>query len=430
MSLTPPGPPPAPRPAASRVLFGRLPTREARYLAHVLRDETVGGFLLLAGAVVALVWANSPWSDAYAELLHSHVGPSSIGLDLTVAHWASDGLLALFFFVAGLELKRELVVGELRTPATALLPVVAAGCGMAVPALLYVVVSLGEPGAGEGWAIPTATDIAFALTVLAVAGSSLPTALRAFLLTLAVVDDLGAITIIAIFYTEQIELGSLAGAIAALAAYAVLQRRRVRAWWVYVPLALGVWWLVHDSGVHATVAGVALGLLTRVRPDEGEASSPAERLEHRLGPISAGLVLPVFAFAAAGVAVSGGDLRAAAEDPVAAGVAVGLVVGKFLGVLGGTWAAARWTRAQLSPDLAWSDVAAVATLAGIGFTVSLLIGDLAYGDDPTRSAAVKVAVLAASLVAAAIAVVQLRFRERHVRRRGGERADGQTGQTV
>ncbi|MGQ0623802.1 MAG: Na+/H+ antiporter NhaA [Sporichthyaceae bacterium] len=403
-------------PASPRaVLFGRLPSGEGRYLTHALRDETIGGFLLLSMALIALIWANSPVSGSYTELREYTVGPESLHLKLDLQHWAADGLLAIFFFVAGLELKRELVVGQLSKLSDALLPVGAAAAGMAVPAMVYLAITAGEPGAARGWATPTATDIAFALTVLAVIGSSLPTALRAFLLTLAVVDDLGAILIIAVVYTEQIALSSLGIALLGVVLYAVLQRRRVTAWWIYVPLALSVWGFMHDSGVHATVAGVALGIATRVRPDPGESHSPAERLEHRIRPLSAGVALPLFALLSAGVALSGDDLRTAAQDPAAIGVAAGLVLGKVVGVLGGTYLMARFTRASLSPDLAWSDIAGVSALAGIGFTVSLLIGDLAFAADPTRADAVKIAVLLGSLVAAALATVLLRRRERHYR---------------
>ncbi|MGQ0632363.1 MAG: Na+/H+ antiporter NhaA [Sporichthyaceae bacterium] len=403
-------------PASPRtVFFGRLPSGEGRYLTHVLRNETVGGFILLSMALVALIWANSPVSDSYTDLREARVGPASLHLNLDLQTWAADGLLAIFFFVAGLELKRELVVGQLSRVSDALLPVGAAAAGMLVPALVYLAITAGEPGAARGWAIPTATDIAFALTVLAVIGSSLPTALRAFLLTLAVVDDLGAILIIAVAYTEQIDFRALGVAVLGMASYAWLQRQRVTAWWIYVPLALGVWGFMHDSGVHATVAGVALGMLTRVRPDVGESHSPAERLEHRIRPLSAGFALPVFALFSAGVALSGDDLRSAVEDPAAIGVAVGLVLGKLIGVVGGTWLMARFTRATLSPDLAWSDIVGVAALAGIGFTVSLLIGDLAFTGDPARADAVKIAVLIGSLIAATLATVLLRRRERHYR---------------
>ena len=258
-----------------------------------------------------------------------------------------------------------------------------------------------------------ATDIAFALAVLAVAGRNLPIALRAFLLTLAVVDDLGAIIVIALFYSDHFYLAPFLGAVALLALYAWLQRRRVGAWYVYVPLALAVWILVHSSGIHATVAGVALGLLTRVRPDPGEALSPAERLQERLQPFSAGFCVPVFAFFAAGVDLRGTDLAATLSSPVAVGVLVGLVIGKPIGVVGGAWLTARFTRASLSSSLAWRDVIAVGLIAGIGFTVSLLIAELAFGADTAELGAAKISVLMASAVAAVIASVALITRSRY-----------------
>jgi NhaA family Na+:H+ antiporter len=372
----------------------------------------VGGLLLLAAAVVALAWANSPWADAYETVRTTTVGPSALGLDLDLQHWAADGLLAIFFFVAGLELKRELVVGQLRRPADAALPVIAALCGMAVPALLFVAVTRLQDGSGAGWAVPTATDIAFALAVLAVVGRSLPPAVRAFLLTLAVVDDLGAILIIAVFFTDAIALWALAAAAAGLALYVLAQHRRITTRWLYLPLAFAVWLCVLHSGVHATIAGVALGLLTRVRPDRGEAASPAERLEHRIRPVSAGFAIPVFALLSAGVTVSAGALDDAVRDVAALGVVVGLVAGKLAGVLGGTWLAARFTRAELSPDVGWGDRVAVGLLAGIGFTVSLLIAELAFAGDPERIERVKLAVLCASVLAAVAAAALLRVRSR------------------
>ena len=402
-----------------------LPTRESEFIASSLREETVGGALLLLAATIAVAWASSPFAGGYDDLRGAVVGPSALHLDLSLEQWSADGLLAIFFFVAGLELKRELVVGQLSRRSEAVLPVVAALCGMAVPAVVYLAVAWQDPSALRGWAVPVATDIAFALAVLAVIGSALPTALRAFLLTLAVVDDLGAILVIAIAYTSSIRLWSLAGAVGGIALYAYLQHRRVRSGWLLVPLALAVWVLVHDSGIHATVAGVALGLLTRVRPDPGENHSPAERLEHQVRPLSAGVAVPVFALLSAGVPVDPGSLTDAFGDPAAVAVIAGLLVGKFVGVLGGTWLTARLTRAELSPDLGWADVAAVALLAGIGFTVSLLIADLAFADDADRVAGVKTAVLAGSVLCAVLAGGLLRLRQRHYRR-GDRDADGAT----
>jgi len=397
-------------------VLAALPLPERRFIADALRTETLGGLLLLGAAVVALVWANSPWYAAYESLRALEVGPAALDLHLDLLHWAADGLLAIFFYVAGLELKRELVVGQLREPSAAVLPVVAAVCGMVVPALVYLAVSSAAGGDLSGWAVPTATDIAFALAVLAVIGAHLPSSVRAFLLTLAVVDDLGAILVIAVVFTETPGLLPLAGAGLLLAGYAYLQHRRVRAWWVYVPLALTTWALVHASGVHATIAGVALGLLTRVRPDPDEPNSPAERLEHRLRPLSAGVAVPAFALMSAGVAVSAPGLREALGDGAALGIVAGLVVGKVLGVLGGTYLTARLTRAELHEDLDWADVAAVGLLSGIGFTVSLLIGELAFAGDAELTDRVTLAVLAGSLLSALAAAVLLRARNKHYQR--------------
>ncbi|KWW98775.1 Na(+)/H(+) antiporter NhaA [Carbonactinospora thermoautotrophica] len=399
-----------------QTLLDRLSLRERTFILEALRQETVGGALLLLGAVLALAWANSPWGGAYQAVREFSFGPEALHLHLTVQQWASDGLLAIFFFVAGLELKRELVVGELRDPAKAALPVAAAVAGMILPAVVYVLVAWGEPGALRGWAVPTATDIAFALAVLAVIGRYLPAALRAFLLTLAVVDDLGAILIIAVFFSHSPNLPALLGALALVTVYYALQRLRVRGWWLYVPLAVAVWALTHASGVHATVAGVALGLVTRVLPDPGEERSPAERVEHHVRPISAGFAVPVFALASAGVSVSGESLAAMVGDRAALGVVAGLFVGKALGVFGGTYLTARFTRATLAEGLAWNDVFAVSVLAGIGFTVSLLMGELAFAADPDRMERVKAAVLTGSLLSSLVAAVLLRLRDRVYRR--------------
>lgn len=265
--------PPHPHP---RKAFGLLSLPERNFVAEALRTETVGGVLLLLAAVAALVWANIPaLGDSYETVSHWHFGPESLGLNLSVAHWAADGLLAIFFFVAGVELKRELVAGDLRDPKAAALPVIAALCGMIAPALVYTLTSGVGGGSLAGWAVPTATDIAFALAVLAVIGTSLPSALRAFLLTLAVVDDLFAILIIAVFFTEQLNFAALGGAVAGLVVFWLLLRRRVRGWYVYVPLAVVIWGLMYNSGIHATIAGVAMGLMLRCHREEGEEHSPA-----------------------------------------------------------------------------------------------------------------------------------------------------------
>ena len=398
-----------------RTFLGRLPLPERTFLGDVLRQETTGGVLLLMAAVLGIVAANSGFAEAYESLAAFKVGPAALDLHISIEYWASDGLLAIFFFIAGLELKRELLVGSLSDRREAVLPVAAALCGMVVPAVVFLAIAWGSPGATAGWAIPMATDIAFALAVLAVVGRALPPALRAFLLTLAVVDDMGAILVIALFYTTSIALAPLAGAVVGLILYAYLQHRRVRSSFIYAPLAFSVWTLVHASGVHATIAGVALGLLTRVRPDADEDHSPAERVEHRLRPMSAAIAVPIFAFFATGVVLSVDAFKALADDRVAWGIVLGLVVGKFVGVFGGTWLVARLTRAQLSEDLAWRDIAAVGLLAGIGFTVSLLITELAFEEDAVRRDLATTAVLVGSLLAALLASVVLRGRTAHYR---------------
>ncbi|WP_020108622.1 Na+/H+ antiporter NhaA [Nocardia sp. 348MFTsu5.1] len=406
-------------------LFSHGSWSETSRIADILRKETIGGAILLVATVVALIWANSAWADSYTSLSEFHVGTDALGvhLDLSLATWAADGLLAIFFFVVGLELKREFVAGDLRDPSRAALPIAAAVGGMIAPALIFVAITahVGD-GATQGWAIPTATDIAFAVAVLAVISTHLPAALRTFLLTLAVVDDLLAITVIALFYSDDIKLGALALAAVPLVLFAICVQRRIRAWWLLIPLAVLTWVFVHESGIHATVAGVLLGLTVPVLRSK-EAGGPeagiglAEHFEHRIRPISAGIAIPIFAFFAAGVTIGGlGGLTDALSDPIALGIVFGLVVGKAVGVFGTTRLLAAFTRASLDTSIRWIDVLGISILAGIGFTVSLLIGDLAYGEGSDREENVKIGVLAGSLLAALIASILLRARNRHYRR--------------
>jgi NhaA family Na+:H+ antiporter len=418
-----------------------LSRAEARRLADALRGEAVGGMLLLAAAVVALAWANSPWSGGYAALRDTTIGPAVAHLDLSLGGWAADGLLAVFFFVAGLEVKREFLAGDLRDPRRAALPVMAAVGGVVTPLAVYLLVNAMDGGERSGWAVPIATDIAFALAVLAVTGSRLPTALRTFLLTLAVVDDLIAITIIAVFFTADLHLIPLTVAVIPLVLFGFLARRAgAGGWpwagWLLLPLAAATWGLVHASGVHATVAGVLLAFTVPVAygvipdpsglPPSGEGptrvllpgegvvgESVADRLEHRVRPWSAAVAVPVFAFFAAGVSIGGATgIRSAAGDPVVLGVIAGLLVGKPVGVWGTAWLTARLSHAELDEDLGWFDVAGLALLSGIGFTVSLLMGELAFGPDTLRDDHVKIAVLTGSMLAAAAATVVLRLRNR------------------
>lgn len=390
-------------PAMPRRVLAEPDLHEGSFLGGLFRQEVTGGVVALIAAAVALVWANSPWSGAYADLRYWQVGP------LDLEHWAAEGALTVFFFVAGLELKRELVVGSLQRPADAVVPVAAACCGVAFPAALYLAVNGATGGDLGGWAVPAATDIAFALAVLAVVGSALPTSLRAFLLTLAVVDDLIVIVIIAAVYSSSLHLLPLLVAALAFASYAVGQRLRRHPWWLSLPVAVIAWWAVHESGLHATIAGVVLGLLTRVRPDPGEQVSPAEHLEHVVSPVSSALAVPFFALMSAGVPLdpvgSGGIM-----SPVVVGIVVGLVVGKPLGVFTGAWLVARFTRAELNSDLTWRDIAGASLVAGIGFTVSLLVADLAFAG-ALREAA-KIGVLLGSLVAAVAGALVLAGRAR------------------
>jgi Na+:H+ antiporter, NhaA family len=402
-------------PIFSRRLFSRGSWPEARRLAGALRQETLGGILLLIAAGAALVWANSPASGAYHRLSEYVIGPRALHLDLSVSAWAADGLLAIFFFVVGVELKREFVAGDLRDPARAALPILAAVGGMLVPAVVYVGVNLtaGSRDTLQGWAVPTATDIAFALAVLAVISTHLPSALRTFLLTLAVVDDLLAIAVIALFYTDHLSPLPLLAALGVIAIYGVVVQRGVRAWWVLLPLAVPAWALMHASGVHSTVAGVLLGFTI---PVLGRNAS-ADHFEHLMRPISAGVAVPVFAFFAAGVTVGGwAGLGNALGDPVTLGVLAGLLLGKPIGVFLTTYLLARFTRANLDEGLAWRDVWGVSLLAGIGFTVSLLIGELAFGHGTPESEDVKIAVLVGSVVAGLLAAIVLLGRNAAYRR--------------
>ena len=402
-------------------LFRSSPEETAR-LGELLRRETVGGGLLVIAAALALVWANSPWDTAYLELRETSIGPSALHLHLTLGTWAADGLLAIFFFMAGLELKREFVAGDLRDPSRAALPIAAAIGGMAVPAAAYVLFNLGGDGQLGGWAVPAATDIAFALAVLAVISTHLPAGLRTFLLALAVVDDLLAITIIALFYTDDLNVVALGLSLVPLSVFGVLVQRRVRHWWALLPLAALTWTLVHESGIHATVAGVLLAFTVPViRSDRagGPEAGPglAEHFEHRIRPLSAGVAVPIFAFLSAGVAVGGFDgLSDAVTSPVALGVIAGLVIGKFIGVMGATFLVARLTRAELDSELSWWDVAGMALLTGVGFTVSLLIGELAFGAGTERDEQAKIGVLCGSLLAILLATVVLRARNGVYRR--------------
>lgn len=403
---------------------------EVLRVGALLRKETVGGALLVVMAAVGIVWANSPWADSYFALRDFEIGYEPWHLRLSLGAWAADGLLAIFFFLVGLELKREFVAGDLRRFSTAIVPVAAAAGGVAVPALLYVMIAGHDPALLRGWAIPTATDIAFAVAVLALIGSHLPSPLRIFLLTLAVVDDLIAITIIAIFYTDTIQIVPLLLGLLTIGAYAMLAQwyrrsfhlKPAAAWMILLPIGIIAWAFVHASGIHATIAGVLLGFTIPVlhrRRDSVVDTEPglAEVFEHRFRPLSAGFAVPVFAFFSAGVALGGIDgFRSALTDPVTIGIVVALVAGKPVGIVTTTWLTTRFRGIRLDPALKWVDLIGVGLLAGIGFTVSLLVTELSFSPADAHHDHAKVAILLASVTAAATASVLLTGRNRHYRR--------------
>lgn len=421
------------RPRRADALPGRRLPRPVR---QFLETEASGGVLLLAAALVALVWANSPWGASYEALWHTDIAVNfgRYGLEGDLHHWVNDALMVVFFFVVGLEIKRELVDGKLRDPRTAAMPLIAALGGMVVPALLYLLVSSGS-GGSRGWGIPMATDIAFAVGVVALLGRGVPSSLKLFLLTLAIVDDIGAIIVIGVFYSSGLQPQFLAAAAALVVVIVTINRAGVMWLPAYLTLGGALWLVTYASGVHATIAGVILGLLTPARSalaasvardwagdlrddptaEEMEAMtrlarhsvSPAERIGHVLHPWSSFLIVPVFALANAGVVISSDAFEAPGATAVTLAVIVGLVVGKTLGIAGAAWLAARTGIARLPEGATWPMMVGVATVAGIGFTVSLFIAELAFEVGPLQDSA-KLGVLAASAIAAVVGGTALR----------------------
>jgi NhaA family Na+:H+ antiporter len=376
-----------------------VPVRDrtrAQAVREFLADEVAGGIVLLVAAAIALAWASSPWSSVYVDLWHTELTVGPVTEDLR--HWVNDLLMALFFFVVGIEIKREVLIGDLRNPRQAALPALAALGGMVVPAGLYLLVNAAGPGA-RGWGIPMATDIAFALGLLALLGSRIPASLKLFLLALAIVDDLGAIAVIALFYSDSIGPGWLAAAGGALLAIHLLWRAGIRSVPAHVVLALATWWFVFESGVHATIAGVAVALLVPVHLGDD--------VEHTLHPFTSFLVVPLFALANAGVELDPGALEGAGATAVAFGVAGGLVAGKVIGITLAVWLAVRFGWGQLPTGATWRHILGVAAVAGIGFTVSLFVAGLAF-DDPGLVDAAKLGILGGSALAGAIGWVTLR----------------------
>lgn len=378
----------------------------ALHLSDIFRNETTGGMLMLAATVAALLWANFG-QHSYHFFRELTVGP------LTIEAWAADGLLTIFFFIAGLELKREFVEGSLSRPADALVPIVAAVCGMVFPAGIYTLFNLlSAEGHPAGWAIPMATDIAFALAVLAIVGSGLPQAVRAFLLTLAIADDLGSIIVIAVFFSNGIDIWWLLGAIVCISLWGVMQHFHVDNGWWYVPIFIVGWWCMLHSGVHATIAGVAFGLLTRT--EEDVLDDPVDRWQHKVEPWSAGAVVPFFALMSAGVQVSKETFLGLWAHPISLGIICGLIGGKVIGITLGSWLTARFTSAELGRGVVWRDIIAVAMLAGIGFTVSMLMTDLSFPKNHGFADEAKASVLVASFLAAILGGTLLHHRgKRH-----------------
>lgn len=410
--------------------------RRFQQLPEALRSEKTAGILMVLAAAIALVWANSMWSGGYFALRDFHIGYAPWGLDLSVGEWASDGLLAIFFFLVGLELKQEIIAGDLRNPRTAAMPIMAAIGGVIVPAVVYVaVIAIGAPteigSLAHGWATPTATDITFAVAILALLAPNLPSGLRLFLLTLAVVDDLIAVVIIALFYTDGIRPVPLLASLLVLGVYWLIAHqhqnllglRPFAAWVILFPIGLVCWAFVHASGIHATIAGVALGLCVPVRPGKGgrrgwgeDGSGLAGEFEYRFRPLSNVVAVPVFALFAAGVALGGrGGAVDAFAAPVTVAVITALVVGKPFGIIAATWATAKASGSRLPAGAHWVDLAGIAMLGGVGFTVALLVAELSFPAPSPEAAHAKIAVLTASLLAAVLASLILIPRNRHFR---------------
>jgi NhaA family Na+:H+ antiporter len=425
---------------AGRIANAPLPRRLARPLEEFLSTETLGGILLLVAALAALLWANLA-GDSYRNFWSSHVviNLDVVSLDLALVAWVNDALMAVFFFVVGLEIKREFLRGELRDPRKAAFPLAAALGGMIAPAAIFYALNAGTDG-DRGWGIPMATDIAFAVGVLALLGKRVPASLKVFLLTLAIADDLGAILVIALFYTESIDLAWLGFAVALLALTYAMSRTGIRDVIVYVGIAVVAWVAVHESGVHATIAGVAFGLMTPIKPYFGqrelrgsafelmvqagdadaqgkrgaeernaalrdleelarESQPVLDRLEHALHPWTSYVIVPIFALANAGIALNGNAIADAFSSRVALGVILGLAVGKPLGILLFSWLAVQARVATLPGGVTWGYIFGAGLIAGVGFTVSIFITDLAYAD-PVLIERAKIGILAGSVAMA------------------------------
>ena len=394
---------------SSPVLKGRIQST----LRQFLDAEASGGIVLMAVAVLAIVTANSALAEEYFHLLHAYIGP------LSLQHWINDALMAVFFLLVGLEIKREMLDGQLSSWSRRILPGAAAAGGMAVPALFYLYFNWSDPAAARGWAIPTATDIAFALGVISLFGSRVPASLKIFLAALAIIDDLGAVVVIAIFYTADLNLMALCAAVAILAALYGLNRMRVIMLWPYLALGMVLWVLVFASGIHATLAGVMLALTIPLKatpgmPEATPAQSPLHKLEHTLHRPVAFIIVPIFGFANAGVSFAGVTMDVLGE-PITMGVAAGLLFGKLIGVLGTVALLVKLDFADLPAQASWGQLIGVALLCGIGFTMSLFIGLLAFSD-PVVQDHVKIGILTGSVIAGALGAIFLGLFGRRTKR--------------
>lgn len=417
-------------PTQDNSVLSRGTFAESSRIAEILRKESLGGFILLGATILAIVLSNTPASNLYFNVRDAEIGfhiPGFHHLMMTVSEWAADGLLVVFFFLTGLELKKEFVIGDLRDPGRAIVPIAAAFGGVAAPAIIYFFINQHSATAVHGWAIPTATDIAFAVAVITAVGRYLPSALRTFLLTLAVVDDLIAIFIIAIFYTHGFKPVYLIAAIVPIVIFAWITHKyetffhlkKWAAWVILLPLGIITWALFLESGIHATISGVVLGFCVPVifnkKSERAEAwAGLAEVIEYRLRPLSTWICVPLFAFFSAGVNVGGiHGLGQAITDSVALGIIFGLVCGKTIGITLTTWLVTRFKNANLDSDVAWIDIICMAVTGGIGFTVSLLVAELSFESPSAHTEDAKIAILLGSILAALIGGALLAMRNKH-----------------
>ncbi|QJC22402.1 Na+/H+ antiporter NhaA [Arcanobacterium buesumense] len=393
------------------------PSLIARY-RRALQNEATAGIVLILGALIALIWANSPLRESYMHLSETVIGPQSLHLGLPLSHWAADGLLAIFFFVVGLELKHEFVAGSLRDIKQALVPILAAVCGMIGPVAVYSIIQvLSGSTIYDGWAVPVATDIAFALAVLGVFGKGFPPVVRTFLMTLAVVDDLLGIVIIAVFFSDGVNFLYLGLALIVVAIFGFLVQQRIIHWYLLWPLGIIAWYFMHLSGVHATIAGVALGMTVPALMKGKERKPLTEQLAERINFYSAGFILPIFAFFAAGVnVIDSGGFGAMLVDPVSMGIYLGLPLGKFLGIFGGVVLMIKVFRLKLGHGVDLPDIFAISWVAGIGFTVSLLIATLSFAEGNPHGPHARVAVILGSLLSLILGALFLIRRARQQQR--------------